>query len=52
MTPLATFWHEEPPFSASLDAIPSMIDCIRHDLVDLTMSRALEELDHAVRRPE
>jgi DNA replication protein DnaC len=38
--------------SATLDAIPSMIDRIRHDLVGLKMPRALEALDHVVRRLE
>ncbi len=38
--------------SAALDAIPSMIDRIRHDLVGLKMPRALEALDHVVRRLE
>jgi hypothetical protein len=42
----------EPPMSAALDAIPSMIDRIRHDLVGLKMPRALEALDHVVRRLE
>ena len=31
--------------SAALDAIPSMIDRIHHDLVDLKMPRALEAID-------
>ncbi|OWK21326.1 ATPase AAA [Mesorhizobium amorphae CCBAU 01583] len=38
--------------SAALDAVPSMIDRIRHDLVGLKMPRALEALDHIVRRLE
>ena len=38
--------------SAILDAIPSMIERIRHDLVGLKMPRALEALDHVVRRLE
>src|SRR6201992_4130848 len=38
--------------SATLDAIPSMIDRIRHDLVGLKMPRALEALDGIVRRLE
>ena len=38
--------------SATLDAIPSMIDRIRHDLVGLKMPRALEALDHVVRSLE
>ncbi|MBB6511144.1 hypothetical protein F4695_004542 [Rhizobium soli] len=38
--------------SPTLDAIPSMIDRIRHDLVGLKMPRALEALDHVVRRLE
>ena len=38
--------------SAKLDAMPSMIDRIRHDLVGLKMPRALEALDHIVRRLE
>ena len=38
--------------SVALDAIPSMIDRIRHDLVGLKMPRALEALDHIVRRLE
>jgi hypothetical protein len=38
--------------SATLDAIPSMIDRIRHDLVGLKMPRALEALEHVVRRLE
>src|SRR3954452_18854690 len=38
--------------TASLDATPSMIDRIRHDLVGLKMPRALEALDHIVRRLE
>jgi DNA replication protein DnaC len=38
--------------SAALDAMPSMIDRIRHDLVGLKMPRALEALDHVVRRLE
>ncbi|SFB48094.1 DNA replication protein DnaC [Rhizobium sp. NFR07] len=38
--------------STTLDAIPSMIDRIRHDLVGLKMPRALEALDHVVRRLE
>lgn len=38
--------------SATLDPIPSMIDRIRHDLVGLKMPRALEALDHVVRRLE
>ena len=38
--------------NATLDPIPSMIDRIRHDLVGLKMPRALEALDHVVRRLE
>ncbi len=38
--------------SVTLDSMPSMIDRIRHDLVGLKMSRALEALDHVVRRLE
>jgi DNA replication protein DnaC len=38
--------------TASLGAMPSMIDRIRHDLVGLKMPRALEALDHIVRRLE
>lgn len=38
--------------SAALDSVPSMIDRIRHDLVGLKMPRALEALDHIVRRLE
>lgn len=38
--------------NAALDAVPSMIDRIRHDLVGLKMPRALEALDHIVRRLE
>jgi|GEM_PF-505472 len=38
--------------SAALDAMPSMIERIRHDLVGLKMPRALEALDHVVRRLE
>ncbi len=38
--------------SVTLDSIPSMIDRIRHDLVGLKMPRALEALDHVVRRLE
>lgn len=37
---------------ASLDVTPSTIDRIRHDLVGLKMPRALEALDHVVRRLE
>ncbi len=36
----------------SLDAMPSAIDRIRHDLVGLKMPRALEALDQTVRRLE
>ena len=36
--------------TATLDPNPSMIDRIRHDLVGLNMPRALEALDHVVRR--
>ena len=36
----------------SLDVTPSTIDRIRHDLVGLKMPRALEALDHVVRRLE
>ncbi len=36
----------------SLDATPSVIDRIRHDLVGLKMPRALEALGHVVRRLE
>lgn len=42
----------DPPMSAALDAMPSMIERIRHDLVGLKMPRALEALDHVVRRLE
>ena len=38
--------------TASLDQMPSTIDRIRHDLVGLKMPRALEALDHLVRRLE
>jgi len=38
--------------TASLDATPSMIDRIRHGLVGLKMPRAIEALDHVVRRLE
>ena len=38
--------------NAALDSAPSMIDRIRHDLVGLKMPRALEALDHVVRRLE
>ena len=38
--------------TSSLDATPSAIDRIRHDLVGLKMPRALEALDHVVRRLE
>jgi DNA replication protein DnaC len=38
--------------STALDPVPSMIDRIRHDLVGLKMPRALEALDHVVRRLE
>jgi len=38
--------------TASLDITPSTIDRIRHDLVGLKMPRALEALDHVVRRLE
>ncbi|MEF2549453.1 IS21-like element helper ATPase IstB [Aurantimonas sp. E1-2-R+4] len=38
--------------TASLDQTPSTIDRIRHDLVGLKMPRALEALDHLVRRLE
>lgn len=38
--------------STALDPVPSMIDRIRHDLVGLKMPRALEALDHIVRRLE
>ncbi|AZO22655.1 AAA family ATPase [Mesorhizobium sp. M1E.F.Ca.ET.045.02.1.1] len=38
--------------NAALDSVPSMIDRIRHDLVGLKMPRALEALDHIVRRLE
>jgi hypothetical protein len=38
--------------STALDAVPSMIDRIRHDLVGLKMPRALEALNHIVRRLE
>ena len=38
--------------SASLDLTPNTIDRIRHDLVGLKMPRALEALDHIVRRLE
>jgi DNA replication protein DnaC len=36
----------------ALDAMPSAIDRIRHDLVGLRMPRALEALDQTVRRLE
>ncbi|WP_352707969.1 hypothetical protein [Mesorhizobium sp. M0598] len=36
----------------ALDTTPSTIDRIRHDLVGLKMPRALEALDHIVRRLE
>ncbi|ESW80507.1 hypothetical protein X772_25075 [Mesorhizobium sp. LSJC280B00] len=36
----------------ALDTTPSTIDRIRHDLVGLKMPRALEALDHVVRRLE
>lgn len=42
----------EPSMSVTLDSMPSMIDRIRHDLVGLKMPRALEALDHVVRRLE
>ncbi|RVP19062.1 hypothetical protein CN080_26620 [Sinorhizobium meliloti] len=38
--------------SDALDALPSMIERIRHDLVGLKVPRALEALDHLVRRLE
>ncbi len=38
--------------SGALDASPSMLDRIRHDLVGLKMPRALEALDQIVRRLE
>ncbi|CDM60500.1 ATP-binding protein [Rhizobium favelukesii] len=38
--------------STALDSVPSMIDRIRHDLVGLKIPRALEALDHVVRRLE
>ena len=38
--------------TGALDATPSTIDRIRHDLVGLKMPRALEALDHVVRRLE
>jgi DNA replication protein DnaC len=38
--------------SASLDLTPNTIDRIRHDLVGLKMPRALEALDHVLRRLE
>lgn len=38
--------------TTSLDITPSTIDRIRHDLVGLKMPRALEALDHVVRRLE
>lgn len=38
--------------SVALDTASSMIDRIRHDLVGLKMPRALEALDHVVRRLE
>lgn len=38
--------------TASLDVTPSAIDRIRHGLVGLKMPRALEALDHVVRRLE
>ena len=38
--------------TGALDTTPSTIDRIRHDLVGLMMPRALEALDHVVRRLE
>lgn len=38
--------------TSALDTTPSTIDRIRHDLVGLKMPRALEALDHVVRRLE
>ncbi|WP_375679793.1 ATP-binding protein [Rhizobium sp. T1470] len=38
--------------NTALDPVPSMIDRVRHDLVGLKMPRALEALDHIVRRLE
>lgn len=38
--------------TGALDTTPSTIDRIRHDLVGLKMPRALEALDHVVRRLE
>ena len=38
--------------SATAELAPSMLDRIRHDLVGLKMPRALEALDHIVRRLE
>ena len=38
--------------SASLDLTPNTIERIRHDLVGLKMPRALEALDHIIRRLE
>ena len=38
--------------SASPNVMPSKIDRIRHDLVGLKMARALDALDHVVRRSE
>jgi DNA replication protein DnaC len=38
--------------SANAELTPSMLDRIRHDLVGLKMPRALEALDHIVRRLE
>src|SRR5215213_10248824 len=38
--------------SSSAALTPSMLDRIRHDLVGLKMPRALEALDHIVRRLE
>ncbi len=38
--------------STALEPVPSIIDRIRHDLVGLKMPRALETLDHVVRRLE
>ena len=46
--PLTKLWHRR----TALDAIPSMIDRIRHDLVGLKMPCMLEALDHVVRRLE
>ena len=43
---------QESRASATAELTPSMLDRIRHDLVGLRMPRALEALDHIVRRLE